>query len=94
MGALIGHSCAPGVWTMENLERELNKPESAINSMQCSPEQIEYGKKLLQGLVMGWYPALRRLSKRALCSCVDPMYSLEELEQFLKDTTEASEWVI
>jgi hypothetical protein len=87
IGALIGHSCALGVWVMENLEHEVNKPKSAINSMQCTPEQIEHGKKVLQVLVEEWYPALRRLAKRALCSCVDQPY--EDMTEFLLAYSEA-----
>jgi hypothetical protein len=81
MGALIGHACALAVWMTENLEHELNKPESEIDLTQFTPEQIEHGLKLLQGIVEDWYPALRRLAKRALCSCVDQPY--EEMMEFL-----------
>jgi hypothetical protein len=81
IGALFGHSCALGVWLMENLEHEANKPRSAVNSMQCTPEQLEHGKKILHGIVEDWYPALRRLAKRALCSYVDQPY--EDMTEFL-----------
>jgi len=87
MGALIGHSCALGVWVMESLEHELKKPQSEIDSKHFTPEQIEHGKKVFQGFVQDWYPALRRLAKRALCSCVDQPYG--DMTDFLLAYSEA-----
>jgi hypothetical protein len=87
MGALIGHSCALGVWIMEGLEYQLNKPESDIDLSKFTPEQIEHGKKFLEDIVGDWYPALRRLAKRSLCSCVDRSY--EEMTEFLLAYSEA-----
>ncbi len=87
MGALIGHSCALGVWMMEGLAHELNKPEQEIDLSKFTPEQIEQGKKYLNGIVNDWYPALRRLAKRSLCSCVDQPY--EDMTEFLLAYSEA-----
>jgi hypothetical protein len=87
MGALIGHTCALGVWMMEGLEHELNKPGQEIELTKFTPEQIEHGKKYLNDIVNVWYPALRRLAKRALCSCVDRPY--EDMTEFLLAYSEA-----
>jgi hypothetical protein len=87
MGALIGHSCALGVWMMDGLKQNLNKPAAKIESTKFTPEQIEHGLKVLDGLVRVWYPALRRLAKRALCSCVDQPY--EDMTEFLLAYSEA-----
>jgi len=81
MGAVIGHSCALGVWLMEGLQHELSKPEPQIDLTKFTPEQIAHGEKILDGIVQDWYPALRRLAKRALCSCVDQSY--EDMTEFL-----------
>lgn len=87
MGALIGHSCAVGVWMMECLERELKDAEAKTDLSKFTPEQIERGHRILAGVVNEWYPALRRFAKRALCSCVDQPY--DDMTDFLLAYSEA-----
>jgi hypothetical protein len=89
IGALIGHSCAVGVWMMDCLEQEINqaeaKPEPDLSKFTA--EQIEHAQKVLKCVVFEWYPALRRFAKRALCSCVDQPY--EDMTEFLTGYTNA-----
>ena len=80
LAAIIGHQCAIGVWLMEWLEDELEKPQSVDNA-KLTPEQIQKGREILIKLTDDWYPALRRLAKRALCSCVDQPY--DDMKEFL-----------
>jgi hypothetical protein len=72
---------------VHGLKQNLNKPAAKIESTKFTPEQIEHGLKVLDGLVRVWYPALRRLAKRALCSCVDQPY--EDMTEFLLAYSEA-----
>lgn len=81
MGALLGHSCAFGVWMMEAFQYEMHRLEHKIDLSKYAPEQIEQGQKLFAGFVDDWYPALCRLAKRALSSAVDQSY--EDMTEFL-----------
>jgi hypothetical protein len=81
MGALIGHSCAYGVWMMEIIGHELEQAKSGVKRAAFTPEQIDHAGQVFQGLAGVWYPALRRLAKRALCSSVDQPY--EDMTEFL-----------
>ncbi len=80
MGAILGHQCAIAVWLMDWLAAELEKPQS-VDGSKFTPEQLEKGQELLIKLTEQWYPALRRLAKRALCSCVDQPY--DDMKEFL-----------
>ncbi len=75
LAAIIGHQCAIAVWLMEWVENLLEKPQPVGNA-KLTPEQIKQGEEFLIMLVDGWYPALRRLAKRALCSCIDQPYDV------------------
>jgi len=82
VGAILGHSCAAGVWLMECLEHDIEKAAAAqIETIEITPEQQEQAEKLLHGITEVWYPALRRFAKRALCSSVDQSY--EDMTDFL-----------
>ncbi len=80
MGALIGHSCAIAVWMIEALQFEIERaPE--LDESKFTAEQLEHGAKIFYGIVNDWYPAFRRLAKRALCTSVDRTY--DEMTEFL-----------
>lgn len=81
MGAMLGHSCAYAVWMIEALEVALSKANSGIELRAFTSVQIENDGKFVLGIVGAWYPALRRLAKRALCSAVDQTY--EDMTAFL-----------
>lgn len=87
MGALLGHSCAFGVWMMEDLQRLSEMPQTAIPLQEVTPEQIKSSEKFVTGIHGVWYPALRRLAKRALCACVDQPYA--DMTAFLRAYAEA-----
>lgn len=80
VGAIIGHSCAMAVWTMEWIFEEAKRSEiKAQNStnepdlkIEELPDKLRFDK---------WYSAMRRLAKRALCSSVDRTY--EDMSEFL-----------
>ncbi len=80
LGAIFGHQCAVAVWMMEWLMAETEKPQ-VVDETKFSPEQLQKGEEFLTKLTDEWYPALRRLAKRALCSCVDQQY--DEMKEFL-----------
>jgi hypothetical protein len=81
LGALIGHSCAYGVWMVECLEAMMEAPETTDDFSTKTPGEIERCEKFVSGIAFAWYPALRRLAKRALCSSVNQSY--EEMTEFL-----------
>ena len=84
MGALLGHMCESAVWMMEWLN--LSEDEKAENASQkkepieMTQAEWEKGRQML-GSLGDWYSAMRRLAKRALCSCVDQTY--EDMTDFL-----------
>jgi hypothetical protein len=80
LGAIIGHQCAIGVWLMEWLTNELEKPQQ-IDESKLTPENVKAGSEFLAKLTDEFYPALRRLAKRALASCVDQAY--DDMKEFL-----------
>lgn len=80
LAAIIGHQCAIAVWLMEWLAEELEKPQT-VDDSKLTPEQIKKGEEFFIKLTEQWYPALRRLAKRALCSCVDQPY--DDMKEFL-----------
>jgi len=80
LGAIIGHQCAVAVWMMEWLAAESKNPQ-ILDDAKVTPEQLQKGEAFLVKLTDDFYPALRRLAKRALCSCVDQTY--EEMKDFL-----------
>jgi hypothetical protein len=80
LGAIIGHQCAIAVWLMEWLAAELTKPQT-VDMSKLRPEQLRQGEECLAKLTDDFYPALRRLAKRALCSCVDQPYG--DMKEFL-----------
>lgn len=84
MGALLGHMCEMAVWMMEWLAYQNENPEELgekfpINEPQAV-EQAKQGAEILDGMMV-WYNGMRRLAKRALCSCVDQSY--EDMTDFL-----------
>lgn len=81
MAAILGHSCAFGVWMMEALVCEIENAQEEIDLSKYTPEQVEHAAKFVADVVGNWYPALCRLAKRALCSSVDRTY--EEMTDFL-----------
>jgi hypothetical protein len=80
LGAIIGHQCAMGVWLTEWLQKELEKPQ-VLDNTKLTPEQRKEGEAFFLKLAEEWYPALRRLAKRALSSCVDQSY--DDMQEFL-----------
>ena len=80
LGAIFGHQCAVAVWMMDWLAAELEKPQT-VDDNSITPEQIQKGAEYLVKMTDEWYPALRRLAKRALCSCVDQQYA--DMKEFL-----------
>jgi hypothetical protein len=84
MGALLGHMCEMAVWFMEWLGAQIEKPDepktASAPTEALTEEQYESGLKIL-GSLRDWYLAMRRLAKRALCSCVDQSY--EDMTNFL-----------
>jgi hypothetical protein len=80
LGAIIGHQCAIAVWMMEWLAGELENPQT-VDAAKVTPEQLQKGEDFLIKMTEQWYPALRRLAKRALCSCVDQPY--DDMKEFL-----------
>lgn len=87
MGALLGHSCAFGVWMMEGINRVFAESHASEIKIEIAAEQLEIGTQFCSGIIEVWYPALRRLAKRALCSCVDQSY--EDMTAFLLAYSEA-----
>lgn len=87
LGGIIGHACAYGVWLVEWVAETLGGSETALDESKLTPEQLAFGNKFIQGLLNEWYPALRRLAKRALCSTVDQSY--EDMRDFLLAYSEA-----
>jgi hypothetical protein len=80
LGAIIGHQCAVTVWMMEWLAEELKKPQT-VDESKLTPENLKQGEDFLIKLTEDFYPALRRLAKRALCSSVDQAY--DDMRDFL-----------
>src|ERR1035437_2109833 len=80
LAAIIGHQCAIAVWMMEWLQAELENPQTVDNT-KATQEELKHGEEYLIKLTEQWYPALRRLAKRALCSCVDQPY--DDMKDFL-----------
>jgi hypothetical protein len=90
MGAVLGHICEMAVWMMEWLK---NKAETA-NEKEGNPltekpltgEEWEKGQEFAASLD-DWNCAIRRLAKRALCSCVDQTY--DDMTDFLSGYSDA-----
>jgi hypothetical protein len=80
LAAIIGHQCVIAVWMMEWLEKEVQNPK-AVDESNLTPEQRKKGEEFLFRLTEEWYPALRRLAKRSLASCVDQPY--DDMKEFL-----------
>lgn len=87
MGAILGHTCEMAVWMMEwiNHQMESDIPVNETSSSkkplsEITEEEWEKGASILNSLG-NWYLALRRLAKRALCSCVDQTY--DDMTDFL-----------
>lgn len=80
LAAIIGHQCAIAVWMMEWLMEQFEGPQT-VEDMKFTPEQIKQGEEFITRLAEEWYPALRRLAKRALASCVDQLY--DDMKDFL-----------
>jgi hypothetical protein len=80
MGALLGHSCAMAVWTLEWLFEKVDEAEvEAQNSTdereleaEEIPDKLRFDK---------WYVQMRRVAKIALCLSVDQTY--EDMSEFL-----------
>lgn len=81
LAAVIGHQCAISLWFMEWLKEELKKPHF-LDKTKVTPEQLQNAEEICNKLANEWYPALRRVAKRALCSCVDQVY--EDSKEFLQ----------
>lgn len=86
VGAILGHACACGVWMMEAFTPDLES-QAEIDVSRFTPEQLERAELFLQHILEEWFPALRRLAKRALCSSVDQTY--ENMSAFLLGYSEA-----
>ena len=80
LGAVIGHQCAIAVWMMEWLSEQTRNPQT-IDDSKLTPEQLKKGQEFSDKLTGQFYPALRRLAKRALASCVDQAY--DDMKEFL-----------
>jgi hypothetical protein len=82
MGALLGHMCESAVWMREWFESEAEEKqrENALGGKQLSEDERKAGKECLNSLA-DWNVGMRRLAKRALCSCVDQAY--EDMTDFL-----------
>lgn len=80
LGGIIGHQCAIGVWMMEWLAVELEKPPVEIND-PTEAKLADQGMEIIRKLHDEWYCGLRRLAKRALATCVDQSY--EVMREFL-----------
>ncbi len=90
MGALLGHMCEMAVWTMEwfnyQVESHTDKEKSPLTEKPLTEEEWEKGQEMLVSF-KDWYGAMRRLAKRALCSCVDQTY--EDMTDFLLGFSDA-----
>jgi hypothetical protein len=82
MGALLGHTCGMAVWMNEWLNHQMTSDapvnEASLGKRKLSEiteDEWEKGLNVLISLEV-WYLALRRLAKRALCSCVDQTYDV------------------
>jgi hypothetical protein len=65
---------------MEWLIEETKNPQ-VVDETKFSPEQLQKSEEFLIKMTDEWYPALRRLAKHALCSCVDQQY--DDMKEFL-----------
>jgi hypothetical protein len=93
MGAILGHICGMAVWMNEWINHQIESDVSmneASSSKKPLPEmtesELEKGLNILESLGK-WYLALRRLAKRALCSCVGQAY--EDMTDFLLGYSDA-----
>jgi hypothetical protein len=80
VGGILGHQCAIGVWMMEYLAEELEKPPVEMDDPKAV-EQAVLGIECIRQLRDDWYGGLRRLAKRALATCVDQTYP--DMREFL-----------
>ena len=80
LGAVIGHQCAIAVWMMEWMEEQIENPQT-VDDSKLAPEELKKGQEFFDKLTGHFYPALRRLAKRALASCVDQAYG--DMKEFL-----------
>ena len=80
MGAILGHSCAMAVWTIEWIIEEAKKAEleakNSTNEPDLKVEEVPDKQRLDK-----WYDAMRRVAKKALRSSVDQSY--EDMSEFL-----------
>jgi hypothetical protein len=80
MGSVLGHMCNNAVWFME----QCGKAPTAADA-QAIREMDQVALKThvttLLEMVRKWYPGMRRLAKRALCSSVDQPF--EDMADFL-----------
>jgi hypothetical protein len=93
MGAVLGHICEMAVWMMEWMGHQIENPDKKGESdlpkeSLAKITEEEWGKGLVTlNSLVDWYLALRRLAKRALCSCVDQTY--EDMTDFLLGYSDA-----
>lgn len=85
MGALLGHMCEMAVWMMQTPYAQTESPDEKKKNTLTEADSIK-GQEALGSLDV-WYCAVRRLAKRALCSCVDQPY--EDMTDFLLGYAEA-----
>jgi hypothetical protein len=90
MGALLGHMCESAVWMMEwfgsQLESRNEEGNNSLTEKTFTEDEWKKGQEILVSLG-DWYSAMRRLAKRALCSCVDQSY--EDMTDFLLGYSDA-----
>jgi hypothetical protein len=87
IGALIGHSCAFGMSLVESMKEDNVELHNDLELARFTPERLQHAEKLAVEIMDVWYPALRRLAKRALCSAVDQPY--EGMVEFLQAYSKA-----
>lgn len=66
LGALIGHQCANWVLMIEALDYLEERPEIEVDLSKIPEQALAAGERVVSGVRRQWYPALRRLAKRAL----------------------------
>jgi hypothetical protein len=90
MGALLGHMCEMAVWLMEWFYHQAKdgdvKKDNPLVEKPLTEEEWKKGQEYLVSL-KNWYCAMRRMAKRALCSCVDQTY--EDMTDFLLGYSDA-----
>jgi len=82
--AEIKSNLGPTVFSLDDLVSYMSDDRPVLfdeRKMAYIVEQLEKGADILIKLTDDWYPALRRLAKRALCSCMDQPY--DDMKEFL-----------